>query len=56
MSGFQEIYLGMAIGAALVFMAVLAWGQIYTRGAKKRPAASARPAEGTRKPEHKLAA
>jgi hypothetical protein len=35
MSGVEQAYLGMAIGAAVLFMAVLAWACVYTAGGKR---------------------
>jgi hypothetical protein len=40
MSGLEEAYLGLVIGAVTLFMAVLAWACIYTRGAKTSENAS----------------
>jgi hypothetical protein len=46
MSTFDLFYLGMVITGMILFLAVLAWAMIYTRGAKTpEPAAKEIPAE-----------
>lgn len=51
MPSIPDLYLGMAIAAFVVFMAGLAWGQIYTAGGKRavvaKPAKDPAPAAKT---------